>query len=156
MASRRVIPIPGGSALELADLVLDFNGTLGLDGGLLPGVEPLLRELAATLHIHVLTADTFGTAEAALAGLPITLHHIAHGDEKRSFVEQLGSAGVVAIGNGCNDVAMLQVAALGIAVVGPEGASAEALAVADVVVGDILTALGLLDHPRRLTATLRP
>jgi len=40
-------------------------------------------------------------------------------------------------------------------VVGPEGAAAELVGVADVVVTDILAALDLLLHPLRLTATLR-
>jgi len=155
MASAIVIPVPGGTDLELTDLVLDFNGTLGLDGHLLPGVEPLLRGLAASVQIHVLTADTHGTAEAALGGLPVTLHRIRVGADKQAFVQRLGRSGVAVIGNGRNDVAMLQVAALGIAVVGPEGAAGPALAAAHVVVGDICTALDLLTQPVRLTATLR-
>jgi len=45
--------------------------------------------------------------------------------------------------------------ALGIAVVGPEGAAGAAVGAADVVVTDIRTALDLLLRPRRLVATLR-
>jgi len=62
---------------------------------------------------------------------------------------------VVAIGNGANDAAMLQEAALGIAVLGPEGLAAEALLAADVVVASIEDALDLLLRPHRLVATLR-
>lgn len=51
---------------------------------------------------------------------------------------------------------MLQAAALGIAVVGPEGAHREAIAAADVIAGSIDEALGLLVWPKALTATLRP
>lgn len=155
VAAGIVVPVPGGVSLELTDLVLDFNGTLALDGRLLPGVEPLLRELAGVVRIHVLTADTHGTAEAALAGHPVALHRIRHGADKQAYVEALGSSGVAAVGNGCNDVAMFRVAALGIAVVGPEGAAAATLSAAGVVVGDICTALNLLLQPLRLTATLR-
>ena len=50
---------------------------------------------------------------------------------------------------------MLREAALGIAVVGGEGAAAAALREADVVVTDVLAALDLLLNPRRLMATLR-
>jgi soluble P-type ATPase len=46
-------------------------------------------------------------------------------------------------------------AALGIAVVGPEGCSGELIAAARVVCRDILDALDLLQNPLRLKATLR-
>jgi len=149
------ITVPGGRDLALNDLVLDFNGTLALDGQLLPGVGERLRELAKVLRVHVLTADTHGTATQALAGLPLKLHLIQRGTDKRAFAEELGAAGVVAVGNGRNDVAMLEVAALGVAVTGPEGAAGDALAAADIVVPDIRAALELLLHPLRVTATLR-
>jgi soluble P-type ATPase len=50
---------------------------------------------------------------------------------------------------------MLTAAALGIAVLGPEGAAAATLAAAHVIAPDILAALDLLAHPQRLVATLR-
>ena len=46
-------------------------------------------------------------------------------------------------------------AALGLAVIQREGAAAETLNAADVVCGDILSALELLTNPLRLVATLR-
>lgn len=62
---------------------------------------------------------------------------------------------MVAVGNGANDARMLERAALGIAVLGPEGLALSCLQAADVVVPDILAALDLLLFPRRLVATLR-
>jgi soluble P-type ATPase len=50
---------------------------------------------------------------------------------------------------------MLRAAALGIAVILAEGASAETVRAADIVVGDIGHALDLLLEPTRLLATLR-
>jgi soluble P-type ATPase len=50
---------------------------------------------------------------------------------------------------------MLSSAALGIAVLGPEGLAVEALRAAHVVVARIEDALDLLLHPQRLVATLR-
>lgn len=41
-------------------LVLDVNGTLAIDGQLLPGVVDLLSNLRDHLTIHLLTADTHG------------------------------------------------------------------------------------------------
>ena len=62
---------------------------------------------------------------------------------------------MVAIGTGANEADMLREAALGIAVVGPEGLAGGALAAADVVVASIDDALGLLVNSNRLSATLR-
>ena len=50
---------------------------------------------------------------------------------------------------------MLERAALGIAVLGPEGVAGITLQKADVVVPDIRSALELLLYPKRLIATLR-
>ena len=52
------ITIPGYERLQLAHLVLDYNGTLACDGELLPGVKERLNRLAERMQIHVLTADT--------------------------------------------------------------------------------------------------
>jgi soluble P-type ATPase len=67
----------------------------------------------------------------------------------------MGAGGVIAVGNGRNDVPMMKVAGLSVAVVGPEGAAGSLLAAADVVTRDIGDALDLLANPLRLKATLR-
>jgi soluble P-type ATPase len=152
------LSIPGFGDLRLVDLVSDFNGTLALDGRLLPGAADLIVALAAELRIHVVTADTYGSAARELHGLPVTLHVLPglnQGEAKRAFVERLGASGVVALGNGRNDREMVSAAALGIAVVQGEGAAPETLARADVVVATASEAFGLLLHPQRLVATLR-
>jgi soluble P-type ATPase len=152
------VSIPGYKDLELEHLVLDYNGTLACDGEMLPGVQESLGVLARDLQIHVLTADTFGKARAQLEGLPYQLVVLPADNQdegKRAYVERLGSERTVAIGNGRNDRRMLKAAALGIAVVGEEGAAAEALLAADVVCRDIFSALALLANPLRLVATLR-
>ncbi len=149
-----VVEVPGASTLYLAHLVLDFNGTLAREGRLLPGVMPRLDRLGKQLEVSILTADTFGTARAALRGSRIDVHTVDTGADKSSFVRH--RKGVVAIGNGRNDEQMLRAAALGIAVIGPEGCAAQLLRVADVVTRDIRDALDLLLDSKRLSATLRP
>lgn len=152
------IDIPDLGKLQLEHLVLDFNGTLAVDGRLLPGVAAALTGAAGALAVHVLTADTFGTVRGALAGLPVAvtvLPAAGQAEAKRDAVEQLGAAGCAAIGNGRNDRLMLAAAALGIAVVLEEGAAAETVRAADVVCTSIGSALALLARPQRLIATLR-
>ena len=152
------IDIPGFRKLELAHVVLDYNGTLGLDGKLMPGVTEALCRLSPNIHIHVITADTFGFAKAQLAPLPVDLVIIpaeSQAEAKLKFVSEVGVRTVVAIGNGRNDRKMLKAAALGIALIQTEGGAAETIASADVVTANILDALNLLSHPKRLVATLR-
>jgi P-type E1-E2 ATPase len=149
-----VVEIPGRETLRLTHAVLDYNGTLAVDGRLLPGVEDDLGRLRDRLAIVLLTADTHGTARAAADRLGVPVEVVQSGADKAAFVTALGS-GVVAIGNGRNDVALFEASDLAIAVLGPEGLATAALAAADVVVADIRDALALLLHPTRLIATLR-
>ena len=151
------VTIPGCGDFVVRNLVLDLNGTLTLDGEIIPGVEGRIRDLAGKLPIHLLTADTLGRAAGISHDLPVTLQIVPEKDQVRAKGEYLSGLppGSAAIGNGRNDAIMLKMAALGIAVVGPEGASYEAICNADVVVTDINDALDLLIYPDRLKATLR-
>ena len=152
------LDIPGFGKLTLKHLVLDFNGTVAVDGLLIPGTAEKLRALSPDLTIHVITADTFGSVAAQTAALPITLTVLPPGDQakaKADYVKSLGMDRVIAIGNGRNDRDMLKAAAIGVALIQAEGAAAQAIASADVVCLSILDALDLLLHPARLMATLR-
>lgn len=152
---RPTLELPGRKPLTMAELVLDYTGTLSNNGQLLPGLEQRLHELSRRIRITVILADTSGAVESALAGLPLQLQVIKVDEDKRRIVETLGPAHTVAIGNGPNDVPMLESAALGIAVVGSQGASTDLVRKADVVVNNINEALDLITNPARLTATLR-
>ncbi|HEY7064406.1 MAG TPA: HAD hydrolase family protein [Chloroflexota bacterium] len=152
------IDVPGWQTLNLAHLVLDVNGTIALDGELMAGVGDRLVGLQRLLQVHLVSADTRGTLDALAGELGLRAQRLTQGleaEQKAQFVQSLGAAQVVAIGNGANDVAMLQTAALGIAVLGPEGMATAALTAADVLVASIQDALDLLAEPRRLVATLR-
>lgn len=152
------LDIPGWKSVRLEHLALDVNGTVALDGEILPGVAERLAALSAGLAIHLITADTQGRAAEIGAQIGAQLLHIRAGSEagqKRALVELLGAEQTAAVGNGANDAEMLAVAALGIAVLGPEGLAPATLQAADVVVGRIKDAFDLLLRPRRLVATLR-
>lgn len=152
------LSIPGREDLTLYHAVFDVNGTLATDGILIEGVAQQLEALAGHLDIHLLTADTHGRQAELDAQLGLTAHRIPAGQEreqKAAYVQNLGAQHVVAIGNGGNDVDMLQTAAIGIAVVGAEGLSVEAMIAADVLVPTVADGLDLLLKPKRLIATLR-
>ena len=152
------LDIPGWRTLELEQLLLDLNGTIALDGEILPGVAERLDALSACLSVYLVTADTQGRATETGEQLGIRLLRIGAGDEagqKRALVQHLDAQRVVAIGNGANDVQLLSLAAVGIAVLGPEGLAVGTMQAADVVVSRIEDALDLLLYPGRLIATLR-
>lgn len=152
------IVIPGRRTMNLEVLVLDYNGTLALDGQMLESVRESLRHISPFLEIHILTADTYGTAEQQCEGLPVQvnlLKTIDHTQEKADHLLQFGSREIVAIGNGANDQLMLEKAHLGIAVIGFEGASMQTLNSADLVINKIEDGFGLLLETQRLKASLR-
>lgn len=150
--------IPGRGVIQLDHLVTDVNGTLALDGRLAEGVAKGLQRLSDRLQIHMLTADTHGRQDEIDRRLGIAAQRIEPGgeeDAKREYLQGLGADRVVAIGQGRNDAGMLEEAEIGIAVLSKEGLTREALFAADLVVPDIRSALGLLEHPLRLVASLR-
>jgi P-type E1-E2 ATPase len=152
------IEIPGFVTFRFRHLVLDVNGTIAKDGQLIEGVAEHLKELRSRLDIHIVTADTHGTSDAIEKLLHLTTIRIAAQNQvqaKLDYIEKLGADTVVAVGNGANDAAMLDHAALGIVIVGPEGSAVETLLKADVAVPNIQAALELLLYPKRLIATLR-
>ena len=152
------VDIPGHGVLRLRWLISDFNGTLACDGELIPEVIPLIHVVSEDLAIHVVTADTFGLAEAQLSGIPAKLTILPpHGQDqaKLDYVRQLGAQSAVCLGNGRNDMLMLREAALGICLTEREGACVQALREADIVCRSAPDALGLLLNPKRLIATLR-
>lgn len=152
------IEIPGREALQLNHLVLDFNGTIAIDGVLIDGVPQLLHTLSENFQVHVITADTFGTVGREIKNIQCQMHIIEpmnQSQQKADYVTRLGKENVVAIGNGRNDLLMLQTAILGIAVLQKEGAHASLLSTADVICLSIIDALALLTNPLRLIATLR-
>lgn len=151
--------IPGRGQLRLEHLVLDVNGTIARDGGLIEGVAERISALRETLTPHMLTADTHGRQTGIDQALGFAAVRLRPGgpeaEQKADYVRGLGADGVVAIGNGANDALMLRAAALGIAVLGPEGLAVATLGEADVLVASPLDALDLFLHPRRLVATMR-
>ena len=97
------IAIPGVGDFRWTHLVLDVNGTLTTGGGILAGVAQRLRALSSQITVHLLTADTRGTASTVASDLGVNWKQVQRGSEaeqRRAQVETLGAERVVAIGNG--------------------------------------------------------
>ncbi len=153
------LQIPGRGIIQLEHAVFDVNGTLATDGVLLDGVEERLAVLRGKLEVRLLTADTHGRQAEIDQVLRFTADRLKPGgherEQKADYLRALGADKAVAIGNGANDVDMLKAAAIGIVVIGLEGAAREAIDAADIVVFNIHDAIDLLLNPKRLIATLR-
>lgn len=150
------LDIPGKGTFSLAHAVFDVNGTLAVDGDVVPGVRERMDALGERIRLHMLTADTHGRQAEIDQALGFSATVIKRGGvEKAAYVLSLGGDSVIAIGNGANDANMMQAAALSIAILGQEGLAVSTLKSADVVVTSILDALDLLLKPDRLRATLR-
>ena len=145
--------------LQLKYALIDFNGTLAVDGHLIEGIAEKLNALAEHLEIHIITGDGMGTAKAELANVHCTLTITPAEDQgitKQNYLhQQLDPCATVAIGNGRNDQFILKEAALGLAILGKEGLATQAILAADLVVPSIDLALDLLQHTKRLKASLR-
>ncbi|HLX55689.1 MAG TPA: HAD hydrolase family protein [Ktedonobacteraceae bacterium] len=149
------IDIPQRGIIELQHAVFDVNGTLAVDGKLIPGVMDRLNILKEQLSLHALTAGTQGNIVELERSLGFPFRIITTGEEKLRYVEQLGPASVIAFGNGMNDVGMLRLAAIGVAILAGEGLAAGALQAADVLAFSPVEAIDLALYPKRLLATLR-
>jgi len=152
------IDIPGFKPIEAEHLVLDFNGTIAIDGRFVGDVIGHLVQVSEFLKVHVITADTFGTVRNELKDLPVVIKILEpeHQDkQKLNYINDLGPDRVVAIGNGKNDHLMLRGAALSIGIIQEEGAYSQIIYDTHLICTSINDALLILVNQKRLLATLR-
>ncbi len=153
------IEIPGYKSIEIHHLLLDYNGTLAIDGHLTQGVAEKIYEIAKTgIDVHIITADTNGTVRQTCRDLPVQIEifeNTGASESKRKVASKLGVGHCACIGNGYNDRHMFEACALSIAVIGSEGCSVGAIMQADIVCKHILEALDLILSSNRVIATLR-
>jgi soluble P-type ATPase len=106
------INVPGFGKVQIHSILSDYTGTLAFNGKLVAGVRDRLLRLARRVDIHVVTADSFGTAEEELEGLPIVSRRLKARREdvqKRRYAERLNPRYVASFGNGNNDRLHLKV-----------------------------------------------
>jgi len=152
------ITIPNYADLEIAHVVLDYNGTLAGNGIVAKETRACLHQLTEHYRVYVITADTFGTVKQELEAFDlevIVLSSKDHTAEKAALIKKLGAEQTAAMGNGNNDRLMLESAVLSVALMGSEGCAVETMQAADILCGSIIDAMELLIYPKRLIATLR-
>ncbi len=152
------LEIPAYKTLNIQNIVFDYNGTLAIGGAVEDEVRVLLHQISRQFDVYVITADTFGTVKEQLKEFKlevIVLSSNDHTKEKAEFIKSIGAQNTIAFGNGNNDKAMLQAASVGIAVIGDEGCSIEAMMAADMTVRNIINGMEIMLDPNRLKASLR-
>ena len=148
---------PGWSNLETEFILIDFEGTLASDRRVHPKAKDKINLLSKRTKIYILTAEEKEQVEEVLRKVKAEFIYLTQGEssqKKLDLLRQLGPNRTVAIGNGADDVSMIEEAGLGICVLGKEGISSETLKKADVVFTNILDALDFLLKPLRQKATL--
>jgi soluble P-type ATPase len=156
------INIPGFGKVQINSVLSDYTGTLACGGKLVPGVKERVLRLAERVDIHIVTADSFGTAEEELKGLPLVCRKLKKEKEdvqKAHCAVELNPRYVASFGNGNNDRLHLKVVkeagGLAIAVENGEGCALDAILNANLFVVGAANALDLLLEPTRLLGTLR-
>ncbi|NJE12132.1 HAD family hydrolase [Thermococcus sp. LS2] len=145
--------VPNYGKIEARAVVFDLNGTLGVKGRVSEEVKKLLERLSEKYIVVVLSADTFGTLEEEFRGLNVKIERVKDGNEK--LEKAMKYEPYIGVGNGNNDVRMLENAELAFCVIGEEGATVDALLASDIVVKDVKDAIAMLLNEKKLIATLR-
>jgi len=153
-----LIVIPGREDINVTHVILDFNGTIAVDGKLIDGVAAKINQLSQTVNFTVVTADTYGTVKSELLGVNCKLVNLGQTGEFKDKLEvliSLGKDNTLCVGNGFNDRIVLKESILGISVLQDEGLSVEALLASDIVCKSIDDVFCCIENPQRIAASLR-
>ena len=153
-----LLKIPEREKIEIKNVMLDYNGTIAIDGHLIKRVNKTINKLADIINFHVITADTYGSVKKELANINCKVVKIPEEKQDKSkldYLLTLGKKTTLCVGNGKNDRLMLKESVLGIALVQDEGLCVEALLAADIVCKSIMDVFAYFKNPNRIKATLR-
>jgi len=153
-----LIVIPGREDINVKHVILDFNGTIAVDGKLIDGVATKINQLSQIVNFTVVTADTYGTVKSELSGINcklVNLDQTGVFKDKLEVLTSLGKDNTLCVGNGFNDRIVLKESILGISVLQDEGLSVEALMASDMVCKSIDDVFCCIENPQRIAASLR-
>jgi len=148
---------PGMENLDIHFVLIDFEGALAMDGRVHPKAKDKVNLLSKRATLYILTKSNREKVEETLRKMKVEILYVTEGDssqQKLKVLQRLGPHQTAVIGNGLDDVRIMEQAGLGMCVIGKEGSSTEALAKADLVVTHVLDALDFLLKPMRQRATL--
>ncbi len=152
-----ILQKPGGPHLEIESLLIDYEGTLAIDGRVHPKAKDKINLLSKRINIYILAKGEKEKVEERLKNVKAEVLFLQEGETTRQKLELLKKVGperALAIGNGLDDGPLLEEAGFSICVIGQEGASGKALQKADLIVTDIIHGLDFILKPLRQKATL--
>lgn len=97
------VSIPGWGDLDIEYMVIDYNGTVAVDGKPKDGVKELLEKISRYIKLFIITSDTYGNIdnEGTTVGFRIIkVGKEGSGREKARIIRELGPEKVVAIETG--------------------------------------------------------
>lgn len=147
----------GMGSLDIHFVLIDFEGTLAMDGRVHPKAKDKVNLLSKRATLYIVTKSSREKVEETLRKMTVEILYVPEGDssqQKLNLLQRLGPHQTAVIGNGLDDARIMEQAGLGMCVIGKEGSSAEAVAKADLVVTHVLDALDFLLKPLRQRATL--
>jgi len=148
---------PGQEPLEIEFILIDFEGTLASDCRVHPKAKDKINLLSRRTKIYILAKGEKERAEEALRRTKAEIVSLKEGEaskQKLDLLLNLGAPRAVVIGNGMDDVPMMEEAGFSMAIIGKEGTSGELIQIADVAFTNIVDALDFLLKPLRQKATL--
>ena len=148
---------PGMESLDVHFVLIDLEGTLAMDGRIHPKAKDKVNLLSKRASIYILTKSDREKVEKTLTKMKVEVLYVTEGNssqQKLNVLQRLGPHQTAVIGNGLDDVQIMEQAGLGMCVIGKEGSSTETMAKADLVVTNVLDALDFLLKPLRQGATL--
>jgi soluble P-type ATPase len=148
---------PGQGNIEIEFILIDFEGTLASDRRVHPKAKDKINLLSKRTNIYILAKEEKILVEEALKKVKAEIVYFKEGEaflQKLDFLRKLGASQCVVVGNGVDDVPMIEEAGLGICVLSKEGTFTEAMKKADLVFMNILDAFDFLLKPLRQKATL--
>ncbi|MHA1339679.1 MAG: HAD family hydrolase [Promethearchaeota archaeon] len=145
--------------IKIDNIFLDLNGTINHFGKIPSKLPKYIKKLKKYFNLYIISANTRGDLQNIAKKLDIFYKEInkieTEQDAKLKVLEELDPKKTIVIGNGNNDAKALKKAIIGIAVIGPEGTSINALNSADIIVKDIFDAFNIILNEKALVATLR-
>ena len=153
-----IYKIPGRGTIEIKNVILDYNGTIAIDGKIIKGIKEQINQLSNLICFHIITADTYGTVEKELENTNCKIVKISGENQaygKLKYLQEIGKENTLCVGNGKIDQLMLKEAILGIAVMQEEGLCTDTLFAADIVCKSIMDVFKYFKNTNRLIATLR-
>ncbi len=142
--------------LKLDTLILDLNGTITIDGKLIPWVKDKILALQKEWWTVLLcSGDTQWTAAKIAQWLWATLYICKNQNDKKNVLKKHKTKHCATIGNGHIDLKLMEKCSLSIAVIQAEWCYSKSMLSSDIVCTNIIDALDILLLPKRLIATLR-